>query len=116
MKYSIPLGTSHIELEVVLHLAETYDQITQSEKRVFDIKMEGSIVFSDVDPFALAGNAIMAAATLTTTVTVSDGELTIEFVKGRQNPKVSLASSSGTDRTVALDGSHGRSCFIALRY
>ena len=87
MRYTIPVPNG--EYSVYLHLAETYSGITKAGDRVFDVKMEGSIAFPNLDVFAEAGNQRNKAVVKKTDVSVLDNSLTIEFMH-----KVSIASSS----------------------
>lgn len=59
-------------------------------QRKFDVKMEGSTVFSNVDIFAEAGGRDRALTKTARTVSVTDGALNIQFVHlGFQNPTIS---------------------------
>ena len=72
------------EYRVRLHLAEVYGLVTG--QRVYDVMAEGLLEKDDVDIYKLAG--ANTAWVETFDVTVNDGSLTIEFVKGKQEPKV----------------------------
>ncbi|WP_367871213.1 malectin domain-containing carbohydrate-binding protein [Luteolibacter sp. Populi] len=74
------------QYEVRLHLAETYAAITAPGQRVFDLKAEGAIAVDDLDIFARAGSN--HALVVTFPVTVADGILDLEFIRGVQNPKI----------------------------
>ena len=76
MKFEIPVPTG--TYEVTLHFAETYEAVQMVRARVFDVSIEESIVFTDLDIYAEVGP--FAALTKTTTVNVTDGLLTIEFL------------------------------------
>lgn len=62
--------------QVTLKLAELY--YSTPGFRVFDVKVEGQTVFAAVDALRLAG-ARDAAADLSATIDVNDGQMTIEF-------------------------------------
>ena len=72
------------DYRVRLHLAEVYGLVTG--QRVYDVMAEGLLEKDDVDIYKLAG--ANTAWVETFDVTVTDGSLTIEFVKGKQEPKV----------------------------
>ena len=57
-------------------------------KRIFDVRMEGSIIFNDLDIFKEAGQTEQKAVTKSTNIVVSDGKLTIQFERVQQNPKI----------------------------
>ena len=85
MVYSIPLPIGSYDIH--LHLAEIY--FGSAGARVFNVSMEGSVVFPDVDIFRKAGGAFAAHIESIESFPVHDGALTIEFIKIKQNPKVS---------------------------
>lgn len=89
MKYSISIPNG--QYVVALHFAETYGPTQGVGKRVFDVKIEDSIVFNDVDIFAEGGNLPNKAYVKSATVSVSGGVLTIEFlhIPDKENPKAS---------------------------
>ena len=74
---------------VNLYFAEIFNGVDAAGERVFDVAVEGSVpaAFDNVDAFASAGAAggFMRSAT----ITVTDGALTLEFLRGLQNPDVS---------------------------
>lgn len=73
--YSFPVvtGTYHVNL----YFAETNSTLQSVGARVFNVKMEGNVVFQNLDIYAAAGanNALVRGAD----VFVTDGQLTIEF-------------------------------------
>jgi hypothetical protein len=73
--YNFPVanGTYYVNL----HLAETSKAMFQTGARVFNVKMQGNTVFTDLDVFAEAGGD--AALIKSANVSVSGGLLTIEF-------------------------------------
>ncbi|QIL75328.1 InlB B-repeat-containing protein [Hymenobacter sp. HDW8] len=72
--YSFPVSSGK-QYRVVLHLAEIY--FTQANKRVFDVKLEGTRVLDNYDIFAKVG--ANTATTETFTVTVADDALNLDF-------------------------------------
>jgi len=78
---SVVLLMSHF-----LSLLEIYSMANSTGYRVFDVAMEGEIVFKSVDIFATVG--MYTAMALSATVTVDDGALTIEFLHVTQNPQI----------------------------
>lgn len=73
--YNFPVanGTYHVNL----YLAETSGPMFRVGGRVFNVKMQGNAVFTDLDVFAEAGGD--AALIKGADVSVSSGVLTIEF-------------------------------------
>jgi hypothetical protein len=94
-----PNGTYHVNL----YFAETYEPLQFTGGRVFNVKMQGATVFSNVDVFGEAG--ANAALIKGADVTVTNGEVTIEFdnvvqaaiinaievLPGTSGPQVSLS-------------------------
>ncbi len=81
-QFDVAAGTL---VEVTLLFAELYSGVDAAGERVFDVMMEGGLVFDDVDPFATAG--AKGAFALTDRVVVgADGVLDIEFIHGVENP------------------------------
>lgn len=87
LKYDIPVPNG--QYDVALHFAETYSGAFGAGKRVFDVKVEGLLKFNDLDIYAQAGNSGNRALVKTTTVTVNDGSLTIDFSRITENPTIS---------------------------
>jgi len=74
---------------VRLHFAETYDPVKVSGGRVFNVDMEGTRKWTDLDVFTEAGSG-NTALVKETFVTVNDGQLNIEFLHGSaSNPIIS---------------------------
>jgi chitodextrinase len=96
-------GVTNGDYEVKLHFAETWDGITASGQRVFDVLLENQTVLNDFDVFAVAGPNNAHVETFQTTV--SDGQLTIGLRHVVQNPMIcaievfSLGGGPGTDTT-----------------
>ncbi len=99
--YSLPVANG--SYDVRLHFAEIYNGITAPGQRVFSILLEGQPAISNYDIFAAAG--YLTADVLSLPVTVSDGNLDIEFVHGTENPKVNaieVLTASGLESDVSL--------------
>ena len=82
--FAVPNG----DYAVNLHLAENYSGTFGVGLRVFDVQVEGAPALSDVDIFSEAGGANTALVRTIPLVTVSDGQLDIQFIHGVQNPIV----------------------------
>ncbi|MEN0064417.1 MAG: MopE-related protein [Myxococcota bacterium] len=97
---AVPNGLYTVEME----FAEIFNQITMPGQRVFDVLLEGQVVVDNLDIFAEVG-AIDTALTVTRTIRVTDGSLTLSTVGVVQNPKISafailrspLAETPATD-------------------
>jgi hypothetical protein len=76
-RFDLPNGN----YQVRLHFNEIWS--TGPGARLFDVRMEGALVWDDVDIYGQA-TALMLSAP----VTVADGELNIEFVHQLDNPHV----------------------------
>ncbi len=74
--------------EVRLYFAENWSGAAKAGVRVFDVEVEGALELDDYDVYVAAGNSINKAVVETFNVTVSDGNLDIDFIKGAQNPAV----------------------------
>ncbi len=75
--------------KVNLYFAELFSGIDAAGERVFDVAVEGAVpaAFDNVDAFAREGAA--GGFVLSHTATVTDGTLTLDFLRGTQNPDVS---------------------------
>ncbi len=81
--FSVPNGGYH----VVLKFAETY--WTKSGQRIFNVSINGTQVLTNFDIVAAAG-AALTAIDKTFPVTVTNGQIAIQFTSGLANlPKVS---------------------------
>jgi hypothetical protein len=69
-----------------LHFAENYTQAFGVGIRTFDVDMEGTLRFDNVDIFSEVG--ARAALVKSTDVTVTDGQLNILFRHQLQNPSI----------------------------
>ena len=104
--YNVPNGA----YEVTLYFAETNVNNFTNGARVFDVTMEGILEFSGVDMFQEAGGN--TALLKTTTLTVTDGQLNIQFLHQVKNPLVKAilirdlptGACSSTPRTQVLNG------------
>jgi hypothetical protein len=81
-RFTMPAG----QYEVTLKFAETSK--TAAGQRKFHVRLEGTRVLANYDIFAAAGAANKAASDRVFTVAVTDGELTIDFIKVTDLPKV----------------------------
>lgn len=95
--YNIPVenGTYSVEL----HFAEIFFGATGGNntppfngKRVFDVSIEGAIVLDNYDIYTAAGGAERAITEQIDDVTVSDGNITIDFAASVNNAKISAIS------------------------
>jgi hypothetical protein len=84
LTYSFPVanGSYHVNL----YFTETYPTLQSVGARIFNVKMQGSVVFNQLDVFAEAGG--YAALIKSAEVQVSNGQLTIEFDNVVQHAKV----------------------------
>jgi hypothetical protein len=82
-RFTVPNGN----YRVTLKFAEIYNGITPSNPRIFSVAIEGNRVITDLSLYASSG--LYSATDGTYTVTVNDGSLDIDFIKGQENPKVS---------------------------
>jgi hypothetical protein len=87
-KYEIPVGGETNDFSVTLYLADIYSGTQNVGDRRFSIALEGSVAFENLDIVQQAGGGY-TAMNKTATVTVADGKLTIEMIKGVQQPKLS---------------------------
>ena len=90
-QYEIPVPTG--SYEIILHFAELY--WPGVGQRLFNIKVEGSQVFSNVDIVALGGGKRLQAITLEAPVIITDGFVSIEMMDSI--PKVDAAKLSGIE-------------------
>ncbi len=80
--FPVPNGTP---VEVRLYLAETYAPAQVVGGRVFDVRLDGTTAFRDVDVFARVG--ANKGLVLSKSV-VSDGTVDVQFVPGVGNPAI----------------------------
>ncbi len=91
LKYSFPLPDGEYELR--LHFAEVWSGASTAPGiRVFDVKVEDQLALDNFDIFAEAlaqkGSGFATAIAVPIPVTVSGGNLTIEFLRQSQNPTI----------------------------
>lgn len=92
MIYSFPVaaGSYHVNL----YFAETYSGAEKVGGRVFNVKMQGNLVFQNLDVYAAAGanTALVKGAD----IIVTDGTATIEFDSLVNNAKVNAIEITQT--------------------
>jgi len=81
-QFSVPNGTYTVNLK----FAEI--NFAQPGQRRFGVAINGQMVLTDFDIFVAAGGAFKAVDRRFTT-SVSNGQITIQFLPGIENPKVS---------------------------
>jgi hypothetical protein len=116
MTYTFPVlnGNYHVNL----YFTEAVTQLQQVGARVFDVKIQGAVVFPRLDIFAEAGadGALIKGAD----VTASNGKLVIEFDSIVQNPKVHaieiLPGASGPALTLNFKYPDGNPVVGTLSY
>jgi hypothetical protein len=85
MTYEIPVFDG--SYNVFLHFAEIFTGANETDKRKFNVVLEGSLVLEEYDMAGLYGGFTAIVESFTTTV--DDGFLTIDFVRGsKQKPKI----------------------------
>ncbi len=85
LKYTFPLADGDYELR--LHFAEVWSGASSAPGvRVFDVKVEDQVALDNFDIFAQAGFA--TALSVPVPVTVTGGQITIEFLHMIQNPTI----------------------------
>jgi hypothetical protein len=85
LAYNIPIKNGNYTIR--LHFSENYPAAQYNGARVFDVEIERLLAFPKVDIFKEVGK--YAALTKTATTAVTDGMLTITFIHGSENPKIS---------------------------
>ncbi|MEO0600853.1 MAG: malectin domain-containing carbohydrate-binding protein, partial [Myxococcota bacterium] len=83
--YDIPVSNGSYLVE--MYFAETYPPNFAAGLRVFDVLLEGQVVYDDLDVFAEAG-AGDTALIKTELVSVTDGMLTLTTTPETQNPQI----------------------------
>ena len=73
---------------VNLYFANTFPGTSQPGDRVFDIAIEGAVVYDDFDQIVAAGGADRTAVVRTAIVSVVDGTLDIELLHQIENPSI----------------------------
>jgi hypothetical protein len=114
--YTIPLvnGSYHVNL----YFAETWSSAESVGARVFNVKMQGAVVFTNVDVFAEAG--ANAALEKGTEVSVTNGSLAIELDSVVGDAKVNaievLPGVSGPSLTLNFNYPDGTPVAGTLNY
>ncbi len=81
-QFTVPNGSYTVNL----YLADIYDGTAGVGLRQFDVRIEGELVFDNIDIYSEVGHD--AALIKTSQVDVFDGQLNIEFLQGVENPKI----------------------------
>ena len=82
-RFTVPDGN----YKVTLKFAEIYNGINPNNPRIFSVALEGNQVITDLYLLSTAG--LYSATDGTYHITVNDGILDIDFIKGFENPKIS---------------------------
>ncbi len=82
-RINVPNGTYDLRL----HLAETFDLINSSGQRVFDVMVEGTVAFDNLDVFDEVGQRTALVKQLPG-VEVSDSRLDIQFFSVIEQPMI----------------------------
>ena len=86
MEFKFPLENGDYMVNV--YLGNSYEPANEIGDRIFDISLEGTVVENDLDIIAEFGH--LKAGMLSFPVTLSDGELNLEFLHGvAENPILS---------------------------
>ena len=94
-RYDIPVPTNG-NYEVILHFAELY--WGGIGERVFNVNVEGTAIFDNVDIVALGNGKKLQAVTLESLVTVTDGLVSIQL--SNSNPRIDNPKLSGIEIAV----------------
>jgi hypothetical protein len=100
--FAVPNGPYHVNL----YFAETYPSTQVKGARVFNVKMQGAVAFSNLDIFAEAG--ANAALVKGADITVTNGQVSIEFDNVAQTAKVNAIE--------ILPGVSGPSLVLNFKY
>lgn len=116
MTYTFPVANGNYHVN--LYFTEAVTDLQYVGARVFDVKMQGAVVFSRLDIFAEAGayGALIKGAD----VTVSNGKMVIEFDSIVEHPKVHaieiLPGTSGPALTLNFKYPDGNPVVGTLSY
>jgi len=104
IQYNLPVanGIYHVNL----YFAETYNLSFKPGARVFNVKIQGNVVFQNLDIFAEAGGN--AALVKSADVTVTNGAMNIEFDNVVDNAKINALE--------VLPGHSGPSLLLNFKY
>ncbi|OQD43090.1 hypothetical protein BUL40_08350 [Croceivirga radicis] len=94
--FPLPNGT----YQVNLYMGNWCSCTSEVGERVFDVSMEGGVVHSKVDLVALFGHR--SGGMLGHRVTVSDGELNLEFLHVTENPLVNAIEIKAIDNDTGI--------------
>ncbi|MBX2855343.1 MAG: cadherin-like domain-containing protein, partial [Rhodobacteraceae bacterium] len=93
MQYAFDVSDFVGTYEVRLYIANGFPGTALEDQRIFDVSVEGTVPanFDNIDPIAAFGGTNIGGV-LTTQVTVTDGELNLEFlhdaIDGIENPLI----------------------------
>ena len=96
LTYDIPVENG--SYAVKLHFAETYSGALSTGARVFDVEIEGQVAFPSLDIYDEAGG--YTALIKEATAQVTDGSLTIKFIRQKEMPQVSAIEIRQLDASV----------------
>ncbi|WP_233131755.1 malectin domain-containing carbohydrate-binding protein [Robiginitalea sediminis] len=84
MQWDFPVANGSYTVNLIF--AEVWTGAQTAGVRVFDVAIEGALVLDDFDQTAVYGWATAGVETFN--VTVTDGNLDIDFIQGIQNPNI----------------------------
>ncbi len=87
MKWTFPTGNGDFQVNLLFNENWPGENNQPANNRIFDVEIEGQIVLDDYRP-SVDGTDINVAKVETFIVTVSDGDLNIDFIKINQNPAI----------------------------
>ena len=90
---------------VTLHFAEIWSGAFSKGAREFDVALEDRLIVDDLDVFAAAG--ARKAVEVRYAVTVDDGVLDIDLIKGKQNPMLNAIEVERLDGGAGSGGGSG---------
>ncbi len=83
------LAVTNGNYRVNLHFAETYSGAFGNGLRLFDVYLEDSLQFNNLDIFSAAGGGNRALVVSANNIAVADGKLDIRFSQEVENPTIS---------------------------
>ena len=89
LQYTFPVTTGKT-YEITVFYMENWPGITGTVDRIFDIDVNGFVPteFTDINPYAEAGNAIGTAFSRSVVIQADSPDLVLTFLHDSQNPKV----------------------------
>jgi len=87
MQWSFPTGDGTFQVNLLFNENWTGENNSAANNRIFDVELEDQLVLDDYRP-SVDGTEINIAKVETFLVTVNDGTLNINFIKGNQNPAI----------------------------